>query len=342
MSIVNAQQPLNQPLPTQPQPKADSVVAIEKSGKRPKYNFSDQFSTYYTTPKYSSPFYLNQIGDKTYNFSFNPEGTIRFDVNNKGKRSSFSNYRNPESIPLDQYSTMQDEYLYNKMLRQYASATDGVSDISGRGLKPKLFKSKIFDSILGQKIDLQPNGFVSVEIGAFFQNSDNPLLPIRQRKSGQFVFNQQASFNLTGGIGDLMKINTNFDTKASFNFQNQLKMNYRAQEEDIIQNVEAGNINFTLPTTLITGVNNLIGFKTLLRFGKLDAQLAISQQRSKVESIYLRGGSQAKGFEIRCDNYDENRHFFLSHFFRNNYEKWLKNMPIVLSGVNITRIEVYV
>jgi cell surface protein SprA len=321
---------------------AKDSTKVEKSGKKPKYNFSDQFSIFSTNPKYTSPFYLNQSGDKLYNFSFNPEGSIRFEPFKAAKSNSFQNYRLPEDISLEQYSKMQDDYLYSKMLRQYASASDGVSDISGRGLKPKLFKSKVFDSILGQKIDLQPNGFVSVEIGAFFQNSDNPLLPIRQRKSGQFVFNQQANFNLTGGIGDLMKINTNFDTKANFNFQNQLKMDYRAQEEDILQNVEAGNINFTLPTTLITGVNNLIGFKTLLRFGKLDAQIAISQQRSKVESIYLKGGSQAKGFEIRCDNYDENRHFFLSHFFRNNYEKWLKNMPIVLSGVNITRIEVYV
>lgn len=321
--------------------KPDSTI-VEKSGKKPKYNFVDQFSSYYGAPSYSSPFYLNNLGLNKYNFSFNPEGSIRFEQSTKESKSPFTNYRIPESLPLEQYSKQQDKQIYTRMLRQYASANDGVSDVSGRGLKPKLFKSKVFDSILGQKIDLQPNGFVSVEIGGFGQNSDNPLLPIRQRKSFQFVFNQQASFNLTGGIGDLMKINTNFDTKASFNFQNQLKMNYRAQEEDIIQNVEAGNINFNLPTTLISGVSNLMGFKTSLRFGKLDVQLAASQQRSKVESIYLRGGSQAKGFEIRCDTYDENRHFFLSHFFRDNYEKWLKSMPVSLSGVNITRVEVYV
>ncbi len=324
--------------------KKDSTKIVEKSGKGPKYNFADQLYSQYGTPAYHSPFYLKSLPNNKYNFTFNPEGAIKFDQQTKDGASPFSNYKIPEAIPLDQYSKLQNQQIYERMLRQYASASDGVSDVSGRGLKPKLFKSKVFDDILGQKIDLQPNGFVSVEIGAFFQNSDNPLLPIRQRKMGQFVFNQQASFNLNGSIGDLMKINTNFDTKASFNFQNKLKMNYRAQEEDIIQNVEAGNINFTLPTTLITGVSNLMGFKTSLRFGKLDVQLAASQQRSKVESIYLRGsgGGQAKGYEIRCDNYDENRHFFLSHFFRNNYEKWLKNMPIVLSGVNITRIEVYV
>jgi cell surface protein SprA len=322
--------------------KKDSTNTIEKSGKAPKMNFPDQYPTRISSPGYSSPFYLKNYDLYRYNFQFNPEGSIEYRQFQKDDKAGLSNYRNSESLSLDRYNQIQNKDLYNRMLRQYSSASDGVSDVSGRGLKPKLFKSKMFDNILGQKIDLQPNGFVSVEIGAFFQNSDNPLLPIRQRKFGQFVFNQQASFNLTGGIGDLMKINTNFDTKASFNFQNQLKLNYQAQEEDIVQNVEAGNINFNLPTTLISGVSNLIGFKTNLRFGKLDAQLAVSQQRSKVESIYLRGGSQAKGFEIRCDNYDENRHFFLSQFFRKNYEGWLKNMPIVLSGVNITRIEVYV
>jgi hypothetical protein len=153
----------------------DSTL-VEKSGKKPRYNFSDQFSSYYGAPTYSSPFYLNNLSNAKYNFSFNPEGSIRFDQSTKKEGSPFTNFRIPETVPLDQYSRQQDKQLYSRMLRQYASATDGVSDISGRGLKPKLFKSKVFDSILGQKIDLQPNGFVSVEIGAFFQNSDNLCL----------------------------------------------------------------------------------------------------------------------------------------------------------------------
>jgi cell surface protein SprA len=85
-----------------------------------------------------------------------------------------------------------------------------------------------------------------------------------------------------------------------------------------------------------------MGVKAAFRFGKLDVTAVVAQQRSRTESIVLNGGQQSRTFEVRCDNYDENRHFFLAQFFRDNYEKSLQNLPLVLSGVRITRLEVYV
>ncbi len=327
----------------------DSLLILQKSGKKAKYNFADAYTKKHFGPVYNSPFNLKDRNFFDYNFNYGADGKvdIKSDLKQKNSQEKAA-YTLPESVDFKQYQALQNKMVMNQMFRQYAAASEGISDVSGRGLRPKLTKNKLFDKLAGQEIDLKPNGFVSVEIGGFSQKSDNPLIPIALRNQTQFVFNQQANFNLTGGIGDLMKINANFDTKASFNLQNQFKIDYRAQEEDIVQKVEAGNISFNLPTTLITGVSNLMGVKTGLRFGKLDMQLVASQQRSKVESIYIKGGKETsggaggKGTDIRCDNYDENRHFFLSHFFRDNYEKWLKNIPVNLSGVNITRVEVYV
>jgi cell surface protein SprA len=79
-----------------------------------------------------------------------------------------------------------------------------------------------------------------------------------------------------------------------------------------------------------------------MRFGNLDVTVVAAQQRSKQDCITLKGGSQGRSFEIRADQYDENRHFFLSTYFRNNYERALRNMPVITSGVTITRVEVYV
>ncbi|WP_229313118.1 cell surface protein SprA [Larkinella terrae] len=117
---------------------------------------------------------------------------------------------------------------------------------------------------------------------------------------------------------------------------------FQAQDPSIIQGLEAGNISWPLSSQLIPGVQNLFGVKTQLRFGKLYATVVASQQRSKQDEITIKGGSLQKNYEIRVDSYDENRHFFLSQFFRNNYERALNRLPQIMSGVTITRLEVYV
>lgn len=151
-----------------------------------------------------------------------------------------------------------------------------------------------------------------------------------------------------GGLGnrdpykEKMGILGNFDTKSAFNFENQFKLNFKSDPEDILQSLEAGNVSFPLRSQLVPGVENLFGVKAGLRFGKLNVTTVVAQQRSRTESIYISGGARNRPYEIRCDEYDENRHFFLSQFFRDQYEKSLKNLPMVTSGVLITRVEVYV
>ena len=231
-------------------------------------------------------------------------------------------------------------------------------------------------------MDFKPNGFVTLDFGYLYQFIDNPVLPVRQRRNGNFLFNEQIAINFNGKIGEKLGVLANFDTKASFNFENALKLNYRPggglpafgtgqglpgvpnlpsvpnlpgapglngttpgftpQNESILQGLEVGNISWAVNSQLIPGVQNLFGIKTQLRFGKLNATLVASQQRSRKNEIVLRGGTSNRPFEIRADQYDENRHFFLSQFFRANYEASLKTLPQVTSGVNVTRVEVYV
>jgi cell surface protein SprA len=150
-----------------------------------------------------------------------------------------------------------------------------------------------------------------------------------------------------GGINrnpyrEKMGILGNFDTKSAFNFENQFKLNFKSDPEDILQSLEAGNVSFPVRSQLVPGVENLFGVKAGLRFGKLDVTTVVAQQRSRTESILINGGAQNRPFEIRVDQYDENRHFFLAHFFREQYEKNLRNLPMITSGVIITRLEVYI
>ncbi|MBQ8772982.1 MAG: cell surface protein SprA, partial [Muribaculaceae bacterium] len=58
--------------------------------------------------------------------------------------------------------------------------------------------------------------------------------------------------------------------------------------------------------------------------------------------VNTKGGVQTTDFAINADEYDQNRHYFLSHFFRDNYDQFASKLPYVSSGVSITRIEVWV
>ncbi|WP_229310971.1 T9SS outer membrane translocon Sov/SprA [Larkinella soli] len=304
-------------------------------------------------------------------------------------------YRPAESLSFDDYNRLQNQRVQQNLWREYSARNEGQSAVSGRGLLPKLDLPPVFDRLFGGNlVDFKPNGFVMLDFGYLYQFIDNPIIPVLQRRNGNFIFNEQININFSGKIGERLGLTANYDTKSSFNFENVLKLNYRPpvpnlpgvpnagdlgngltnglnnglstgpanglngtgntalmqpdmpqfqpQDPSIVQGLEAGNINWALSSQLIPGVQNLFGVKTQLRFGKLYATLVASQQRSRQEEIVIKGGSLQRNFEIRVDNYDENRHFFLSHFFRNNYERSLKRLPVPLSGVTITRLEVYV
>ena len=83
-----------------------------------------------------------------------------------------------------------------------------------------------------------------------------------------------------------------------------------------------------------------------MQFGKMTVTALAATQRGKQSTINVagstNGAAQGKPFEIVGSNYDENRHFFLGQFFRDHWETWLKTIPQITSGINITRVEVYV
>ena len=255
------------------------------------------------------------------------------------------NYRPTSTMTFEEFQQIQEEKMIKEYWKNRSAGLDGESAVSGRRLIPPIYISPVFDRIFGGSyVDIRPNGYVNLDFGGRWQRIDNPAIPIRQQRNGGFEFDQQISMNVVGKIGEKLAVIANFDNNNSFDFQNNLKVEYTGFEEDIIKKIEVGNVSLPLNNSLITGAQNLFGFKTQLQFGKLFVTGVASTQRGKTEALTIEGGSsgQGKEFQIRASDYDENRHFFLGHFFRDNYERWLSSLPQVLSGINITRIEVYV
>ena len=199
------------------------------------------------------------------------------------------------------------------------------------------------DKIFGSnKVEIRPQGTVELIMGGIFNSNQNPSIPIKQRRTANFDFKQNIQLNVVGKIGDKININTNFNTQEMFNFKNKLNLKYEGQEDDILKLIELGNVQMTLPGSLITGMQSLFGGKVQLQFGRLKVTGLFSQQRGTREEINVAGGAQIQKFEVSAADYEANKHYFLGEYFKQQYDNALRNVPLISSNVRITRIEVWV
>ena len=213
-----------------------------------------------------------------------------------------------------------------------------------RNLLPKYYvNSKFFESIFGgNTVEVIPSGNLNIKLGGIYQNVDNPQLSENNRSSFTFDFDQQINASIIANIGKRLKVTADYDTQASFDFQNLIKLEYTPAEDDIIRKIEAGNVSMPIKNSLINGAQSLFGVKTELQFGKTSVTAVFSQQNSESKTVVAEAGASISPFELRATDYDDNRHFFLAQYFRENYGTSLKNYPLISSPINITRIEVWV
>lgn len=250
-------------------------------------------------------------------------------------------YRPPMNLSLEEYLNYDME---RSMKTYWLDKVEQDSEVAQKRMIPALkVQGKVFDRIFGgNTIDIKPRGSAEIIFGLNISRTDNPRIPIQQRRITTFNFDQRIQLNLVGNIGEKLKITTNYNTQATFDFENQVKLDYTGYEDEIIQKIEAGNVSLPLRGTLIQGSQSLFGIKTQLKFGRLTATGIFSQEKGQRRNVQTQGGAQTTNFDIRADEYEANKHYFLSYAFRDQYESALRTLPTVNSGVMITRVEVWV
>ena len=254
-------------------------------------------------------------------------------------------FRTPTYLTFEEMMRFQSQQSQNDYFRKRANT---LSVLNRKAVKPKLRTyDKLFDRIFGVgpgglKVDIRPQGNVDILAGYQGQNIKNPTLPESARRNGGFDFDMNANVNVMANIGDKLKLPINYNTLANFDFENQLKLDYKGMDDEIIKSIEAGNISFTSKGTLIPSAQSLFGLKTQLQFGKLFVTGVLANQRSQRQSLALAGGAATQRFEKKLDDYEENRHFLLGQYFRDHYNEALRNLPVVNSQVQILRMEVWV
>jgi cell surface protein SprA len=247
--------------------------------------------------------------------------------------------------PKEYYERVIKEGM-NKKFKDYNQAISGKganAEELRKNLLPVYYvNSKFFESIFGgNKVDIQPTGSLSLDLGLRYTKRDNPSLPVKNRTNTSLIFDQKIQMGLKGSIGERLKLDLNYDTQSTFDFNNQIKLQYLPTEDDILQNVELGNVNLQTTNSLIHGAQSLFGLKTEFQFGKTYITTVFAEQKSGMKTIQAQGDEVITDFETPILKYEENKHFFLAQYFREKYDTAVKDYPFINSNARITRIEVW-
>ena len=304
-----------------------------------------------------------------YNFKSTQKGGLYLDDLAK-KEIVFDKLLNKYVIveKIGNYATRTPIYLTPKEYQKYrlkrdmlqyfkdkVSATNSKkkgAKLAQKDLLPTYYiNNKFFETIFGgTEVKVTPTGNLNLKLGFIYQNTDNPQISEENRSNLTFDFDQQINASIRAKVGERLEVSANYDTQASFDFQNLVKIQFippalsdvKYNEDGIIQGLEAGNISMPIKNSLINGAQSLFGVKTKLQFGNTNITAVFSQQNSESKTVVAEGGASIQEFELRTTDYDNDRHFFLSQYFIDNYANSLKNYPLISSPINITRVEVWI
>ncbi len=296
-------------------------------------------------PTNTDPFTGNSSTHPLYlNNPSNVQDTVVYDpLNNEyifQSKMGDLDYNTPNTMTFEEYQ----KFDMDKALQGYWRERSKAANAGNRGgIIPQLkVGGEAFDRIFGSNtIDIRPQGSAELIFGIIGNKRDDPSLDIRQRSTTNFDFQEKIQMSVIAKIGDKIEFKTNYNTESMFSFENKLKLRYEGKEDEILQLLEAGDVNLPLNTTLIQGSQSLFGIKTKLKFGRTTLTGVFSEQKGETKNITVQGGAETNTFNFKADQYEENRHFFISQYFRNNYNTAMSSLPIIGSNVNITKIEVW-
>ena len=323
-------------LPEDPYFVADSQVELDTTP------ISDRFQNSVFDSNYN-PFDLEDPSAIEKTVEYDPESGQYIIYEKIGEE----NYRPPTYMTFDEYMEYSEKEQQNDYFGKLSGVSTGKAGVEANDPIKKLdIEDSLIDRLFGGTgVTIKPQGNINLTFGVDRQKVDNPSLPLNLRVNSGFDFDMAIQMSVQGKIGEKLNLNTNYNTQATFDFENQLKLAYDSDafsEDEIIKRIEAGNVSLPLRTNLIEGSESLFGVLTELQFGKLWVTAIAAQQNSSREQLQIQGGSELQEYEVFADQYDENRHFFLSQYNRNVFEGALQELPRINSLFRITRMEVWV
>ncbi len=128
---------------------------------------------------------------------------------------------------------------------------------------------------------------------------------------------QDLDIRLEGQLSDRVKVNLLQNSANQVALQNRIAVNYQGSEGDIVQSLNLGNTNLSLPGTQYVSYSGrnegLFGAKTAMRLGPLDFTVLASKQEGRSERASYTGGSRGDEALIADLDYIRGAYFFLEY-----------------------------
>lgn len=261
----------------------------------------------------------------------------------------------PSFLTLDKYLEYRREKERRRIWDSLTSAYDLKKALSGRDLASILSQTTgislpfppnpIFGIFGKPEISINVTGDVNVRAGwRWDSQNQGSTSAFGQTQSGP-LFSQDINLNVSGKIGDKLKLGVDWNTKQTFELNNKFNIGFTGNDDDIIKRVELGNIQFPVPSTLIGGAQALFGVRADFQFGPLFLKTVASQRRGERKFAQVRGGGALKQqFQIHAYDYARNN-FFLDTVYKRIYTEYYKNStPVTPSDAvqyQIKEIEVW-
>ena len=164
-------------------------------------------------------------------------------------------------------------------------------------------------------------------------------------------FEQEARLTVEGSIGDRILVSLEQDSeRQSFDLTEGLRLQYKGDEDGIIETIEAGNTSLALPGTRLIGFSGgnrggLFGIKTRGRVGAINFTVVTSQDKSSSGRKTFTGQGDTGQGQGRADaipdyRYVENTYFFLDNIYRENFRNGL--FPAPGARVNEQSVRVFI
>lgn len=228
-----------------------------------------------------------------------------------------------------------------------------IEKAKGSGIKISIpvFKSKRAQRIFGGSNvglqvtgDIQVNGNLRTVKRSEIVEVDNP-----NPTSYQFAVDQTQRFTIVGNVGEKVAVEIDQDSERLFEFENNLRVTYTGDPDEIIQSIQAGNVNLSLPGSRLVSASSrhegLFGLKTESQIGALKLTTIASLDKGEKHTKSIKGGAETgRPISIHPRDFIKNKYFFLDYYYRDLYKHRTPNELrhyAAPEGRQIIDIEVY-
>ncbi|HTO94548.1 MAG TPA: cell surface protein SprA, partial [Bacteroidota bacterium] len=256
----------------------------------------------------------------------------------------------PEELPLREYIARRLRYDRRMMLAAEARkpkvlVKKDIGDMLANITKISIpVPANPLFSIFGKnEINLNVTGAVDIKAGFRSTKSDQTTLSTLDQVRNEPDFNQEVQVNVNGTIGDKLNVLADWNTKRTFEYENQLKIKYTGYDDEIVQSVEAGNVSLATPSSFIGSSQALFGIKAKFQTGPFTLTTLASQKKGQIKEVAVSGGSQAVDFQMHAYEYATN-HYMVDTTYLPYYETFYQTEPPTINdpGKQIVEAEVWV